>query len=237
MVTPSSISKTFTIGVTIHNVAPKLKKVVMPGLFVPGVPMPFSFTVQDPGIDDNDGVLIDWDNTVLPVGPNGRVAGTHIFSKKDIADQEEDVLITVADKDGGAAHVRRTVVLQSALVTDATLKSLGMPDELLVGGTSGNNRVKLSAIPEAPPGQVGIDVYIDGSTRARLFVSKNTPINVALGAGNDRLEVTPSIFNQILANGGDGNDTLGGGSGNDILNGGNGTDKYLKSPGKDKTKS
>jgi Ca2+-binding RTX toxin-like protein len=112
--------------------------------------------------------------------------------------------------------------------TDATLEALGVPPGLLIGGSSGNDRVKVVNDNGL------IDLLFGGISRGTFSLVPTDVVSAHLGNGDDRLECNADLLNPVLAEGGNGNDTIGGGGGRDFLRGGLGIDRFLRSAGKDR---
>jgi Ca2+-binding RTX toxin-like protein len=108
---------------------------------------------------------------------------------------------------------------------------------LLVGGTPGNDRIKVQAVG----GKGEFEVTINGQRYGRFRPTSR--VVVYGGEGNDRLEADGRYSIPVWLEGGPGDDFLKagngptlllGGSGNDILIGGGGRDIIVGGPGRDK---
>ena len=163
------------------------------------------------------------DNTDVP----GSVGNDTLFagSGGDYLDggAGQDVL------DGGAGADSLVVhFLASGGVQPDTLVGGPGNDTLVIEGTSQNDAIILSAV--AGTSQTYSAALSDPTTKAaRGSVRFTLPAdveNIAIdgGAGNDLIQVDPSIRKNLILDGGAGNDTLFGGSGNDVLIGGPGND-------------
>ena len=115
-------------------------------------------------------------------------------------------------------------LLAAVPTISTTTTSLG--NLLHIVGTSGNDRISIYNT------RSGLQIR-HSSGWSKLYAGALAQIRIDGGAGNDLLDVHPSIGTQTILYGGAGTDTLRGGSGNDRLYGGDGRDYLFGNAGDD----
>ena len=215
---------------TVINVAPTAG-VSGPVAGVPGQPRDFTLTATDlSSVDQAAGFTysIDWgDDTPVQTIPQSAGNGAGPAATHDwAAPGTYQVKVTAGDKDGGlSAEVNHTIVIQSILIGDVCCDATA----LVIGGTAGNDRIRI--VPLESVGDV--QVLINGQAVGDFAGSSFTSIAVYGMTGDDDLELAGSIARHACLDGGAGNDRLKGGTGDDILLGGDGDDLLVGGSGRD----
>jgi Ca2+-binding RTX toxin-like protein len=240
-VTDGAETVTTSTTLTVENAAP-VAGISGDTAGVPGQPLSFTLTATDVAADEAAGFTfdVDWDNdgvvdeTVAASAGNGAgVDLSHVFSSEGTF----TVSVTATDKDGGvSAPATLTVTITMFAVVDGTL---------FIGGTTGDDRIKITTDgkPTAHAADLrvkingeqhefsGIDAVVvygqDGDDFIKLAGSVKVPATLYGDAGNDRLKGAKG--DDVLL-GGEGDDHLNGHKGNDIVIGGDGADRLLGGP-------
>jgi Ca2+-binding RTX toxin-like protein len=172
------------------------------------------------------------DNADVPgsVGNDMLVAG----SGGDYLDggSGQNVLTGGAGNDSLVVHFRATAGLQP----DALAGGAGN-DTLVVEGTNANDAIALNPVA-GTTGTYSAALSDPETGTARGSVRFTLPADVEQiavdgGAGNDTIQVDPTVLKNVILVGGAGNDTLVGGAGNDVLVGGPGNDVLYGKAGDD----
>jgi Ca2+-binding RTX toxin-like protein len=236
-----------TLSVVVSNVPPTVS-LTGPTQGVREQPLTFALSATDPSpVDQAAGFdyVIDWgdgshvERVDATPGNGTGLTLEHAFGHAGTF----LVRVTAIDKDGGVSAVATQVVAISAVALEADPLNSDQT-MLVVGGTDGNDTIRLLAAPAG-----GIEVVINGASQGifhptgRLVVyggDGNDDIAVAqevtaqawlyAGAGNDRLQAGGG--SSVLI-GGAGNDVLIGGSGRAVLIGGAGSDQLIGGAGED----
>jgi Ca2+-binding RTX toxin-like protein len=133
------------------------------------------------------------------------------------------VTMTATDKDGGTSTaVTKTVTISGTSVVPTTC---GTGTDLLIGGTSGNDTIKL-----APSGS-GIKVTVNNVVKGTFFPTNQLVIYGQ--GGNDTITIDTHISTPRLVYGGAGDDNISGGNGNGTTLGGDGNDTISTGNGRD----
>jgi CSLREA domain-containing protein len=225
-----------------------------PSLGARGQPLTFTLQATDPTPADRTAAFtftIDWnDGTTQTLSGLSGVSATHIF----VADGAYTADVTATDKDGRTSPVAAHSVAIASVALETNPLDPGKT-ALVVGGTVGNDCIVLR--PEDTKGTIDvsingvvlgdyvptghIEVYAQaGDDVVRLEAGRyrwrEIPVIVPAflfgGDGNDFLDASGSIANNVLV-GGAASDTLVAGAGRDILIGGAGTDCLYAGRGDD----
>jgi VCBS repeat-containing protein len=227
-----------TLTVNIANVAPTAS-LSGAGTGVRGQTRTFTLGASDPSsVDQAAGFTftINWGdgNIETVTGLDGTLAN-HVFATTGTF----TVTVTARDKNGGTSGSVQQSIAIKAVDLQGTV--------LAIGGTSGIDKIAVTpndklgnlkvTIGGASQGIFGpplsqIQVYGQAGNDTIELVSKKitsvgyyVTVNAVLfgGVGNDNVDASGSIANNVLS-GGDGADTLTGGGGRDVLLGGAGVD-------------
>jgi hypothetical protein len=98
--------------------------------------------------------------------------------------------------------------------------------QLQITGSNGSEQIYIGQT-------VGGLVINDAGNGSQVVTGRFSSIKVVGGAGNDLIDISPSVKTDCLLYGGSGNNTLIAGSGNDSLWGGGGTDSLVAGNGND----
>jgi uncharacterized delta-60 repeat protein len=232
----------YQTAVTVNDVAPTAS-VSGPTATVQGQAQTFTFTAGDVSpIDQAAGFsyTIDWgDNSTTSVTGGGSVMLSHVFT----AAGTNTIQVWATDKDGKQSSAPGALPVT---VLVAALENNGQGNDLVVGGTTGNDTIVLKPADTAgnilvtvngaqlgsfhPTGRILIyaqagddNVQLQSAKIGRATVSITVPAFIFGGDGNDTINAVGSSANNVLV-GGSGADTLTGGSGRNILIGGGGAD-------------
>jgi PKD domain-containing protein/hemolysin type calcium-binding protein len=198
---------------------------------VPGQPRDFTVTASDPSsVDQAAGFTysIDWgDGTPVETIPQSAGNGAGAVVTHDWAvPGTYQVKVTATDKDSGlSAQTVHTIVIESIRIGDGCCDA----SALVIGGTAGNDKIRVIPIGSAGDVQVLVNGQVAGEFAASTFSS----IAIYGLAGDDDLELAGGIAKHACLNGGAGSDRLKGGAGDDILLGGDGDDLLVGGSGRD----
>ncbi len=219
-----SQSTSSTAAITVTNVAPTASVSSVPQA-IRGRTVTFGGSFTDPGTADTQTVVWNFGDGSAPVTFNGTDAGalapTHAYANAGTY----TATMTVTDKDGGVGTASTPVnVAAAAVITDPYDST---KTALVVGGTSGNDAIKFSAVT----GSNRVKLIINGVTINTFAFSGHI---IADGyAGNDSITVDAAITAPAVLYGEAGSDSLFGGGGNDLLVGGTGSDSLAGGAGQD----
>lgn len=181
----------------------------------------FTLSASDLGTADTEAGFtyeIDWDGDGVAdeVAPGGEsIDILHAFTGAGTY----DVGVTATDKDGGVSLTSSTTIVIVA--------SRMQGDNLIVGGTSGNDTISFEPGPN--PGD--IEAFLNGVS---LGIYQPTGELRAFGdAGDDTIIVDAAITLATNLKGEEGNDTILGGAGPDRITGGDGDDNLSGRNGDD----
>jgi len=169
--------------------------------------------------------IVDLTVVESPFGPPGSIegmqgtaSGSHVYADNGTY----TVIVTITDDDGGSATDSFEVIVDSIVPVDGVLH---------IVGTSGDDSVTIAGQGN---GRLRIDASFFSGVKWRTFDRDEVDlIQVALGAGDDRLTVAGNVDTQILADGGPGHDALLSGSAGNALLGGPGMDVLWGGAGRD----
>jgi hypothetical protein len=133
------------------------------------------------------------------------------------------VTLTVSDKDGDVGQTSTTVTVAGARLAPGVCGGT----DLVVGGTSGNDTIKISAGAKAG----SISVTINGHSRGSFTPTGR--LIVLAQVGNDTVTVNTNLTVPRIIYGGTGDDTITGGNGKGIQIGGDGADRLSGGNGRD----
>ncbi|MDB5937441.1 MAG: hypothetical protein JWQ01_4785 [Massilia sp.] len=208
VVAPDKSFKNGYLKIEVKNVAPAIKKLVIPSAYVPNIQMPFQVVVADPGKDDELNVTINWGQgnvqTYKPAA-NGLVSGTVSFPGTSSPSEAVNVRVEVEDHDNTGSFKKKLLTLTNVL---------NQPSSVVIGGTSAADNLRIT--PSTKPrkdGNVAINIVLNDNPPVTVIVSPTKLFYVSLADGNDRVFIDPSIKNPFQLFGGPGNDrySLGGG--------------------------
>ena len=210
---------TTSTTVAVTDVAPTAAVTGATGA-VPGQTLTLSLSASDPSpVDTAAGFTyrVDWGDGTPPqvVAPGAATTVAHVYT----APGHYTVSVTAADSDGaiGPAATRTLAVDAVQLQPDLDDPS---KTALVVGGTLGADTILF-----LPATGGGVRVFLDGALSGPY---QPTGHLIAFGqAGDDLIEVYPTLTLPSLLFGGDGNDTLVGGGGPSVLVGGAGDDLLI----------
>jgi hypothetical protein len=210
-------------ALSVTNTAPAVT-ITGPSDVAAGAAFSLSLAASDPssvdqaaGFDDT----VDWGDgtTSGPTHGSSPVTRSHTYASPGVY----QVSVSAADKDGGAGHQTTAITVAGARLMAGVCGGT----DLVVGGTSGNDTIRIA--PGASTGSVS--VTINGQARGSF-----TPTGrlVVLGqAGNDTVTVDTKLTLARLVYGGTGDDIITGGNGNGIQIGGDGADRLSAGNGRD----
>jgi Ca2+-binding RTX toxin-like protein len=218
-----------TGSVTITN-APPTVAIDGPTSASPGFEVNYTFTATDPSPVDQAGPFtftVDWGDGSDPetVGsPDLTLTLPHTYT--ELSATPFTITATATDKDGGVSD---------EATFDVTISPVSVANGfLVVGGTSGNDRISIQStssgysvrlnnrVYRAPAFSEGIIVFgLDGADTITVTGAMNTPMEFHGGEGNDYLAGSNGAD---VLDGGEGSDRLLGGAGADQLTGGEGAD-------------
>ena len=214
-----STSQTRTVVVL--NRAPLVLPLTGPATGVRGQQRHFTATYHDPGTADTHTTA--WVVTDAAGAEVASGSGTE-FSFTPEEEGSYTVSFTVTDDDGGSAtRSQQLDVYAFELQPDPADPSRQV---LAVGGTTGDDRVRVAAGAVAGTVELFFDDVSQGSfSPASLLVFGQ--------AGDDRVLVEGEVLTPATVLGGEGQDMLIGGGGRDVLIGGAGSDRLLGGAGDD----
>jgi subtilisin-like proprotein convertase family protein len=190
-----------------------------------GAPLSLSFGALDPSsVDQAAGFdfTIDWGDgsSTGPVHNGSPISRSHTYAHVGVY----TVSVTATDKDGGTSvAATKTVTVAGAEVVSGACGGT----DLVVGGTSGNDRIVVN------PGKAAGTVKVSLNTLA-LGPFTFTGRVVVLGQdGNDTISFDSKLTVARIVYGGAGADTISGGNGNGIQLGGPGDDHLSSGNGRD----
>jgi len=214
------------IVLNIDNAAPTAG-ISGPGSGVAGQPLTFTLTASDADGDQDAGFTfhIDWDGNgtvdeTIPATP-GNGAGvnvTHVFATTG----DFQGSVTATDDDGGVSDpVTFDVAISTFVLAD---------DVLYIGGTTGNDRIRIASKGKPRPVDANLKIVHNGLRRIMRGVSR---VVVHTQAGNDFVNIVGAVRVPAILFGGDGNDRLKGGKAADVIVGGLGNDHIHGRTGRD----
>jgi ELWxxDGT repeat protein len=223
--------------VNVKDVAPKVKFDVPPA-WSTWVPMTATIRVKDKGKLDKLTYEIDWgDGTKtgpLPIANDKPLTVTKVFVSQSTGSVNQIIARGYSEALSGKKErfVPIRTVTSILTTTGSAIKGL------LIGGTSGNDRVQVQprAAPQGDDDEQLVEVYLNGQSNGVFTLATDDIIQLHGGDGNDRLEIDPGIVTSVHLFGGLGNDTLFGGAGDDTLYGNQGRDKLYGRDGTNKIK-
>jgi Ca2+-binding RTX toxin-like protein len=221
-------------NVTIDNVAPTVSPIAGPTHAVPGQPVVFTASFNDPGTLDTHAIawqVRDSDGAVVAAGNSLTLNFTPLTL------DTYTVELTVTDDDTGAHTVNAQLDATSLFLLEADAQNAGQ-NILRIGGTSGDDRVNIRKGKE--PGSVRVKMKTKGApgfTLQEYTPSVDGPIDSIAAytlAGKDRVNVAANLGEMpVELYGGAGDENLKGGRGNDYIDGGPGNDKLKGNRGRD----
>jgi Bacterial Ig-like domain (group 3)/RTX calcium-binding nonapeptide repeat (4 copies) len=218
-----------TVQVVEVNAAPTLSGVPASATTAPGSPIAFTATATDADLINGlpnaltfslvgapINASIDPDTGDFAWNPNEtNPLGTYKFK------------VRVVDDGVPSMHDTKTIVVT---LTGAGLVNTGGLVDLLIGGTSGNDRITVNPTKDGSQ----LVVKLDNSTLGNYPVASVTGRIVAHGlGGNDKITISPKVTKNADLYGDAGNDSLFGGAGSDRLLGGFGNDRLWGGLGND----
>jgi PKD repeat protein len=231
------------LTVSVANVAPEAT-LAAPTLAIRGLVVALAGAFIDPGTLDTHQAAWDFgDGTRTEFRPAAdALTPTHVFADSGTY----IVTLTVRDDDGGTDTAKATIVVKAvALVTDPC-----DPDELalFVMGSGADDRIRIAAaeLPRSGSSRdhhdkgcgddrdhqvLGVEVWINGVSQG--IVAHDGRIIVTGLSGNDDIEVSGSLRNEVVLFGGSGDDRLKAGGGPALLVGGEGKDWLIGGPARD----
>jgi hypothetical protein len=235
-VSDGSAVVTATEKVTVLNVPP-LATVSGPATAVPGQPVAFTFSANDPSPVDMAAPFtyqINWGDgtTQTVVGASSGVQVSHVFAVTGGL----RVAATATDKDGGTGPSAGSMIVVGQVELEG-------PD-LYVSATAGNGVITLQQLDSYGT----VDVVINGSDQG--LYSPTGQVVVYSPSGTEQIQVVPYTTNGVTTTltlplvvfGGNGNDTIDargasgptvlvGGTGNNLLYGGTGRNILIAGSG------
>jgi uncharacterized delta-60 repeat protein len=209
---------------TVRNVGPTAS-VFGPSAGVTSQPQTFCFAASDPSsVDQAAGFTyrVEWGDGTTETfnGPGASVTRTHCYT----CTGNFAARVPAIDKDGGAGSATKCIAISRVLLTNDPLNP--GKTELLVGGTTGNDRIRVRGNDHGT-----VDVLFNDSFGGTFCPTSR--VVVYGGAGNDLLEAKGCIAVPVWLDGGAGNDILRGGAGDNVLIGGDGDDEIRAGDGND----
>ncbi len=218
-----------TIQITVNNVDPVIDTIVSSaaalGNASEGDEITVSGSFSDIGTLDTHTAVIDWGDgtvsnaTVVQDSGSGTFSGEHVYASGGIY----TVSVTVTDDDTGSDTATATAVISGIGLHDGVLQVIG---------TDANDRVKIN---QQGNGYTKVhSTFISDRGRRRTFKSDEIEsVQIFLGDGNDKAQLSGNIDLETLIDGGAGNDMLKAGRGAAVLLGGDGKDKLIGGSGND----
>jgi Ca2+-binding RTX toxin-like protein len=205
----------------VRNLPPGILTLDGPTSGVRGQQRDFTATFRDPGSADTHST--EW----LVTDESGAEVATGSGTQFSITPEKEGsytVSFTVTDDEGASSTRSRTLdVYALQLQPDPADPSRQV---LAVGGTTGDDRIKLAAGAEAGT----VELFFDDVSQGAFAASS---LLVFGQAGDDRVMLEGDIVTPATVLGGAGDDMLLGGGGRDVLIGGAGSDRLLGGAGDD----
>jgi len=247
VVDDADVETTVEATVTVNNVAPVIGELTSSAASLGDVAEGETVTVTgsftDVGTLDTHTAVIDWgDGTtssadIVEDAGAGSLSASHEYAAGGIY----EIQVTLTDDDTGSDAGAATAVISGAGVHDGVLQIIG---------TNANDRVKIN---QQGNGKMKVHAgFLNARGKQRTFDTADIEkIEILLGDGNDRAQISGNIDLITLIDGGggndhmkagggpsvllgsDGNDKLIGGSNNDMLIGGPGLDRLVGGPGED----
>jgi len=212
-----------TTVVTVNNVAPVITAYTSSAPGVGDAAEGEDVTVQgaftDVGTLDTHTAAIDWgDGNVTPAdlvqgSGSGTFSGTHAYEYGGIY----TIVVTVTDDDTGADSATAYAVITGAGVHDGVLQVIGTDDADRVKiNQQGNGLTKVHA------------TFLSDRGKQRTFDSADIEaVEILLGDGDDKAQISGNVALTTLIDGGDGDDHLKAGGGPTVLLGEKGDDKLI----------
>jgi Ca2+-binding RTX toxin-like protein len=214
-------STTWSRTVEIRNAPPAIQTLTGPATGVRGQQRDFAATFRDFGRADTHTTA--WAVTDEAGEEVATGSGTE-FSFTPEEEGSHTVSFTVTDDDGGT-HTRSTQldVYAYELQADPSDPSRQV---LAVGGTTGDDRIKLAAGAEAGT----VELFFGDASQGTFAPAS---LLVFGQAGDDRVQLEGDLAVPATVLGGAGDDHLQGGAGRDVLIGGVGSDRLIGGGGDD----
>jgi cyclophilin family peptidyl-prolyl cis-trans isomerase len=204
------------------NNTPPTATITGPTVGTKGTELTFTLGATDPSTGDQTAGftwMIDWDGDGT-FTPADNVTGTspqtvkHTFTTAG----SFKVAVKAVDRDGGvSAVVTTTVNIAGVDLVNGNLNIVGTEIDDTIKVIRDNNGK--------------IHLYMNHEDKGAFDVTGT--INIAGGAGNDRILVWPEVKRPTVIDGGDGNDVIRGGDGVDTIHGGAGDDQIIGRAGSD----
>jgi ELWxxDGT repeat protein len=192
---------------------------------VRGQPRSFNISATDPSSADTKAGFVyrvNWGagSVVQVVNPGSSPALTHIFT----ANGQYTVQVTATDKDGAtSAVVSQSITINAVEIETDPIDAT--KTDLVVGGTTGDDTIRITPNPDTS----GIRVKINGTVLGSF--SPTGRIVIYGQSGNDSIVVSSSIHLTTVIYTGNGNNTVVGGGGDSILVGGSGNNTLIGKKG------
>jgi ELWxxDGT repeat protein len=225
------------VWVRVKDVAPEVK-IDVPAVWTTWAPMTAIVRVKDKGKNDKLTYDVEWgDGTKtgpLPIANNKPLAVYKVFSSPSSGSVNH--IVAHGYSESQADYKNRLTAVRT--VTQAATTGFGAIKGLLIGGTSGNDKVKVQprATPKGDDDSQLVEVFLNGQTQGVFTLATDDIIQLHGGDGNDRLEIDPGLPLTVHLYGGLGDDTLFGGAADDTLYGNQGRDKLYGGGGSNKVK-
>jgi ELWxxDGT repeat protein len=168
-------------------------KMKVPHTAVPGLPVPYAFTVYDSGKRSELSVDINWGDggkpeLGLPVDAGGVISGFHFYKKTNVLGFK--LTVTVHDKDGTTKIASHNVSVPSI---EQGVAIAGAIAGVAVGGTTHNDIIQIkldkSGHPKSPAAEV-LQFFVNGIVYSSVEADA---VEIYGVAGHDAIIIDPLI--------------------------------------------